>query len=104
MITRRGLAFTVTATALLGLSACGGEGEVEPERLSQGALLSAACSSCHGAGGSAVPAIDGLTEQQLLTALTRYKNGDGGNVMYRAMRGYNDEEIKLIAAYLGRKS
>ena len=95
--------------ALIGamLAGCGSEpraavNNVEGYAVSEGALLVAACSSCHlsqdGTGGMA--SLKGWTAADMRAALLRYKTEpDGITVMHRLARGYSDAEIELISEY-----
>jgi len=86
------------------LAGCGSEpraaaNNVEGYAVSEGALLVAACSSCHlsqdGTGGMA--SLTGWTAADMRAALLRYKTEpDGITVMHRLARGYSDAEITLI--------
>ena len=95
--------------ALIGamLAGCGSEpraavNNVEGYAVSEGALLVAACSSCHlsqdGTGGMA--GLTGWTAADMRASLLRYKTEPGGTtVMHRLARGYSDSEIDLISEY-----
>lgn len=105
---RHGSFAAISALSLLGLAACGG-GETGPDTgtLSEmnqaGARLALACSGCHGADGGAIASLQvypaGALEQRLLS----YKQDpDGATVMHRLARGYSEQEIQLVSAYLGQ--
>ena len=67
-------------------------------------MLSTACSGCHSDLGGAIASLSTLSEAALIESLIRYKTeADGTTVMHRLARGYSDEEIALIAAYLGQQ-
>lgn len=66
------------------------------------ARLTAACSGCHSAQSGAIASLVGYSEAQMLDRLRTYRDEpDGTTVMHRLARGYSDEEIALISAYLG---
>lgn len=103
-------------TVSLGLAACGEPGSpaaappAEAMVLSPGAepaaLLSASCSGCHiGPAGqpAPIPGIEGLTAEAMAALLTKYRlEADGETVMHRIARGYTEDELATIAAYLGQ--
>ncbi|WP_185961463.1 c-type cytochrome [Telmatospirillum sp. J64-1] len=71
------------------------------------ALLADTCAGCHGPDGNstgAIPAIRGQDAQAIEQALLAFKSeAREGSVMNRIAKGYTDDEIALIARYLGRK-
>ncbi len=64
-------------------------------------VLVATCSGCHGTGGRSVaeiPAINGKTEMQILTAMQEFKTDRRpATVMNRHAKGFSDEELVAIA-------
>lgn len=53
-------------------------------------------------GGTALADISDYDEGRIAGTLRAYKNDiDGTSTMHRLARGYSDDEIQLIAAYLG---
>ena len=80
----------------------GANKEVVPqEAISRTASLSAICSGCHGNTDAAIVALSGYSTDNLITALMAYKSDTSGStVMHRLMRGYSDEDIASISAYL----
>lgn len=97
----------ITFVSTLGLNSCDAA-RIEtppPPSLSKGAILSAACSSCHiGGNKDGMPNIDGLSAVKLSTSLLHYKQDlDGTTVMHRLARGYSEADIALISDYLGKK-
>ncbi len=60
------------------------------------------CYACHaGVRGSPVPDIRGWSAARLLAKLTAYKQDpDRAALMSRIAKGYGDEELQRIAAYL----
>ncbi|KCZ46070.1 MULTISPECIES: hypothetical protein [unclassified Hyphomonas] len=68
---------------------------------SSAAVLSVACSGCHGPTGGAITSLEGRSSAELREALLRYRSdADGGSVMHRMMRGYSEADIETISAYL----
>ncbi len=69
-----------------------------------GRNLAATCANCHGTNGAArgeMKAIAGLPAEAIVGLMTAYKNGSlTGTIMHQVAKGYTDEQIKLIAAYL----
>ena len=103
---------TILPLSLFGLAACGGASdpadrapsEIEPVTLSDGALISMVCSGCHSDQAGAIVTLNDYSESQLVEALSKYKfETDGTTVMHRLARGYSDEDIAKISAYLGVK-
>lgn len=66
--------------------------------------LSFSCYTCHGPGGrspAAMPSLQGKHADYLLRRLLEFKQGKGHpTIMDRIARGYTDEELEAIAAYL----
>lgn len=98
-ISIRFLIFTlVTAIALL-LFQTG-----QARDLSRGAMLTASCEGCHGTNGNspgAIPSISGKPADYLLEVLESFRSGEReSTVMSRHVKGYTEEEIRLIAEYL----
>jgi sulfide dehydrogenase cytochrome subunit len=78
----------------------------QTEELSRAAMLSASCEGCHGTEGhspGAIPTIAGKSADYLRETLERFRAGDKeATVMDRHVKGYSEEEIRLIADYLAR--
>lgn len=71
--------------------------------ISQAALLSVACASCHSKAGMGVPKLTNLSEDRIAKYLTYYKSDeDGTSVMHRLSRGLTQDDIRLIAEYFGQ--
>ena len=71
--------------------------------MSRVSALTAACGGCHYSTGEAIPSLDGWTADELQARLMLYKfDADGTSVMHRLMRGYSDEDIASISAYLAQ--
>lgn len=104
-------AIAIVPLSLLGLAACGGANDPSNGAASSsmaaagqfgpGATLAAACSGCHSDGNGAIANLTLYSETQMQETLARYKNEAGGTtVMHRLARGYSDEDIALVSAYL----
>ncbi len=97
-----------SASVVLMLSACDDPGTdksvdalPDPVQVSAVAALSSSCSGCHAATGSAIVSLENLSETELLEKLSFYKSdANGTTVMHRLARGYSDEQIRSISAYL----
>ena len=76
--------------------------------LSRAAMLSASCEGCHGTYGhspGAIPPIAGKSAEYLRETLERFRSNDTeATVMGRHVKGYSEEEIRLIAEYFSRQS
>ena len=82
---------------------------IKDETTLKAASLSATCANCHNTGGKGVEgaAVTGLSylkatyiESQMLS----FKRGEReATVMHQLSKGYTDEQIKIIADYLGQK-
>ena len=92
--------------SLIGLAACGPSGpqtitSSAPDRLGDAAQLAVTCSGCHSDDNGGIVSLKGYSETALKTAFQRYKTEpDGTTVMHRLARGYTDENIAAISAYL----
>ncbi len=110
--------YPLIGVCLLVLAACGVERTQEtpglyPDKateradalLSRAASLSLACSGCHGGDAGDIPSIEGLSRARLSDALRTYRaQADGKTVMHAMMRGYTDEDIDAISAYLSERA
>jgi len=68
------------------------------------AALAVSCSGCHGKGGRAIVSLEGLSADGIEARFLVYRSSTaGGTSMHRMARGYTEEQIRLIADYLGRK-
>ena len=106
---KRWLLAWIGPLSLLSLTACNPGASDPPADISQqiaastdeGARLAAACAGCHSSEPGAIASLVGYSEAQLLERMTAYRSAaDGTTVMHRLARGYSDEEIALISAYL----
>ena len=75
--------------------------------LSRGAMLSASCEGCHGTNGNSpgsIPSIARKNADYIKLAMLEFRSGErNSTVMGRHMKGYTEEEIALIAEYLGQQ-
>ncbi|MEM7328499.1 MAG: hypothetical protein AAF437_07145 [Pseudomonadota bacterium] len=93
------------------LAACGGANAPDPmpvdveaaAQVDSGALLASACSGCHSDQAGAIASLANYAPDQIQSAFQRYKDeSDGTTVMHRLARGYSDEDIALVSAYLNQ--
>ena len=70
--------------------------------------LAAACANCHGTNGASQAGIPGLARRdrsELVRLMQDFKSGKRpATVMHQLARGYSDEQIEAIAAYLATQS
>jgi sulfide dehydrogenase cytochrome subunit len=75
------------------------------QAVDRGMVLSMSCASCHGTDGKspgAMPMIHGKSSAYLEQAMKEFRDGKRyATVMNRIAKGYSDDEIKLLADYLG---
>jgi len=90
---------TIWLISLIFLTACGNNSPqvIEKQPVNpQSALLASACTGCHAyeqnAEGDAAA---------FLKILQDIKSAEGYSSMHRMIRGYSDEELKLISNYFG---
>ena len=80
----------------------------QAEELSRAAMLSASCEGCHGTYGrspGAIPPIAGKSAEYLRETLESFRSGEAeATVMGRHVKGYSEEEIRLIAEYFSKQS
>ncbi len=80
----------------------------QAEELSRAAMLSASCEGCHGTYGrspGAIPPIAGKSADYLREVLESFRSGEkDGTVMGRHVKGYTEEEVRLIAEYFSKQS
>lgn len=70
-----------------------------------GRLLATQCFQCHGTNGrsqSEIDSIDDRDADDLFEELLEMKASDEVTVMNQQAKAYSDEELRLIADYLGR--
>lgn len=97
----------VLAAACLLLTAAGEA--AEPARAGPSVeALSFNCYTCHGPDGrspAAMPSLQGKHADYLLRRLLEFKQGKGHpTIMDRIARGYSDEELASIAAYIAAQA
>ena len=71
---------------------------------SQAAMLANACAACHGSEGSsqgpATPSIAGVSPDYFIDAMEAFKEGERpATIMDRIAKGYDEEQIELMAKY-----
>ncbi len=71
----------------------------------QGRNLASTCANCHGTNGQArgdMKPLAGLPEATIVALMAAYKAGTvpGTTIMHQIAKGYTDEQIKLVAAYM----
>ncbi len=103
----------LTGMALAGCGLLTGTGaiatELTPEKKLQAASLAATCANCHGTNGvgvqgSAVTGLANLSVEYIKTNMVWFKTGQRpATVMHQLAKGYTDEQIDIIANYLGKK-
>jgi cytochrome subunit of sulfide dehydrogenase len=77
----------------------------EAQTSNAGRNLSAACFTCHGTNGNSVggvpPGLAGRAETELFQIMKDFQSGKRqATVMHQQARGYTDEQLKLLAAYI----
>lgn len=74
------------------------------EETPSGILLAGTCFSCHGTDGksrSEMPSLHGKSAPYIIQTMQAYRSGAlVGTVMGRIAKGYNDQELEVMAAYL----
>ena len=69
-----------------------------------GRNLAATCANCHGTNGNArgeMKSLAGLPAEAIVTLMGEYKAGRlNPTIMHQIAKGYTDEQIKLVAAFL----
>jgi sulfide dehydrogenase cytochrome subunit len=65
--------------------------------------LAATCANCHGTNGNArgdMKPLAGVAAEKLLAQLADYRSGaQPATIMHQIVKGYTDEQLKLIAGY-----
>ena len=79
-------------------------GSVDPQRSTESLVFN--CFTCHGTDGrspNAVPTLNGKSADYLLHRMLRFKRGEGDpTIMNRIAKGYTDDEIARITAYIAK--
>jgi len=69
-----------------------------------GRNMAANCANCHGTNGASVggmPTLAGQPRDYLARAMKEFREGKRpATIMHQLSKGYSDEQIELIAAYL----
>ncbi|QHO74887.1 cytochrome C [Bradyrhizobium sp. CCBAU 051011] len=61
----------------------------------------ASCSGCHSAGAASVSRLYGRDAGEIVTAMTGFRDGSvPSTVMTRIAKGFTDDELRAIAAWL----
>lgn len=100
---------TVLVCASLFAGTAASASELTPEKRLQAASLAATCANCHGTNGqgvagSAVTGLSNLSAEYIRTNMIWFKTGQRpATVMHQLAKGYTDEQIDIIANYLGKK-
>jgi cytochrome c553 len=88
------------AAALLVLAASA----AQAQSANLGRNLAATCANCHGTNGQArgdSKPLAGVSAEKIAAAFADYKSGaQPATIMHQIAKGYTDEQIKLIAAFL----
>jgi len=86
---------------LLGLLAAGAA-QAQDANLARN--LAATCANCHGTNGQArgdMKPLAGVSAEKIVAMLADFKSGaQPATIMHQIAKGYTDEQIKLIAAFL----
>lgn len=93
------------ALSILGLAACMSSPAFAVEK---GEILASTCFSCHGydgknTGASIIP-LGEYPASLIVSQMKAFKNDTRiGTVMNRHAKGYTDEEIELMAKFIGKQ-
>jgi sulfide dehydrogenase cytochrome subunit len=73
--------------------------------VTSGMRLVATCANCHGTDGlsssGAFASLPGRPKAEMLATLRSLRNGQTpATIMHQLLKGYSDQELELIAAYL----
>ena len=103
MMRRGGVHIALTSLAAAGMVSLAAAGLAAPAVAPPGA---ASCSGCHAPAGTvttAIPSPQNLTAAEIEAAMLAFKSGERqATVMNRIARGFSDQEIGQIAAWLGQ--
>jgi cytochrome subunit of sulfide dehydrogenase len=88
--------------ALFGLLGAIGLAQAQDANLARN--LAATCANCHGTNGQArgdMKPLAGVSAEKIVAMLADFKSGaQPATIMHQISKGYTDEQIKLIAAFL----
>jgi sulfide dehydrogenase cytochrome subunit len=78
------------------------------DRMEAGMRLAATCANCHGTNGVAVgtefASLAGWPRRDMLAAMQDFRSGKRtATVMHQLAKGYNDEELNLLADYFSAR-
>ena len=93
------------APIVLLLASCSSAPAGQHDSTGQAATLASVCSGCHAGGttGTAIVSLDKYSAEQIASRFRTYRDDPTGpTAMHRMARGYSDEQIQLIADYLGQ--
>lgn len=105
-------AYTLAIFGLAGNALAAGPakaGSIQDEATLKAASLAATCANCHNTGGkgvdgAAVLGLSYLKSSYIESQMLSFKRGEReATVMHQLSKGYTDEQIKIIADYLGQK-
>lgn len=73
-----------------------------------GQRLYATCAACHGTNGAGagtvLPVLAGQPKEALIASMRAFKSGARpATIMHQISKGYTDEQIQEIAAYLSKQ-
>jgi sulfide dehydrogenase cytochrome subunit len=97
--------FLMFATACMAA----GVAQAQAPSISVGARLAATCAACHGTAGDSrgetkgatLPRLAGQAQPALSASLHAFKTGQRqSTIMTQIAKGYTDEQLELLAAYL----
>ncbi len=98
------LVSTLVPTLVLasGTATASGTGTASGQR------LYATCAACHGTNGAgagnALPVLAGQPRDALIASMRAFKSGARpATIMHQISKGYTDEQIQEIAAYLAKQ-
>ncbi len=96
----------VAAAALALLAAVPAQAQAQDPHLARN--LAATCANCHGTFGRAqgdMKPLAGLSSEKILALLADYRSGaQPATIMHQIVKGYTDEQIRLIAGYFASKT
>ena len=77
--------------------------------LDVGRSLAATCANCHGTNGrpkgAVIPPLAGMKAEVMLALLADYRGGARpGTVMPQIVKGYTEEQLRLVAAYFAAQA
>jgi sulfide dehydrogenase cytochrome subunit len=94
---------------LLSLAALSVNAQAEPQNpMAKASAMAWQCAPCHGTNGQefleAMPPLAGMPAKQFEEAMIGYREGTrAAIIMDRVARGFNDEEIKAMAAWFEKQ-